>query len=92
MQHPPIDHAPRERAHQFGVWNAPEVVREVGIDDFPVTPDQRLFHFDHRLLRISAWPVGVLLGWKVGFEDRFEHPHRCRHARPIAHGRDAQRP
>ena len=28
----------------------------------------------------------------VGFEDRFEHQHRCCHAHPIAQGRDAQRP
>ncbi len=36
--------------------------------------------------------VGILFGWKVGFEDRFQHQHRCRHADPISHGRDAQRP
>ena len=92
MQHAPIDDAPRERPHQFGVRNAPEVVREVGVHDFRVASEQRLFHLDHRLLGVAARPVGVLLWWKVGFEDRFEHQHRCCHAHPIAQGRDAQRP
>src|SRR6202035_3638628 len=27
-----------------------------------------------------------------GFEDRFQHQHRCCHADPIPQGRDAQRP
>ena len=36
--------------------------------------------------------VGILLWWKVGFEDRFQHQHRCCHADPIPQGRDAQRP
>ena len=30
--------------------------------------------------------------WKVGFEDRLQHQHRCCHADPIPQGRDAQRP
>src|SRR5260370_42104784 len=34
----------------------------------------------------------MLLWWEVGFKDRFQHQHRCRHADPIAQGRDAQRP
>ena len=50
------------------------------------------FHLDHRLLGVAARPVGVLLWRKVGFEDRFEHQHRCCHAHPITQGRDAQRP
>jgi hypothetical protein len=29
MQHPPVHDAPRERQHEFGVWNGPEVVGEV---------------------------------------------------------------
>jgi hypothetical protein len=92
MQHTPVDDAPRERQHQFGVRDAPEVVREVGVYNFRVTMEQRLFHIDHRLLGVAARPVGVLLGWKVSFEDRFEHQHRCCHAHPITQGRDAQRP
>jgi len=31
-----IDDVPRERAHQLGVWNASEVVREVSVHDFRV--------------------------------------------------------
>jgi hypothetical protein len=90
MQYTPVDDAPRERQHQFGVRNAPEVVREVGVHDFRVAAEQRLFHLYHRLLGIAARPIGVLLGWKVGFEDRFEHEHRCCHAHPITQGRHGQ--
>src|SRR5260370_495888 len=72
--------------------NAPEVIREVGVYDFRVTTEQQLFYLDHRLLGIAPGTVGILFGWKVGFEDRFQHQHRCRHADPIPHGRDAQWP
>ena len=92
MQHAPIHNAPRERAHQFGVRDASEVVREVGVYDFRVASEQRLLHVDHRLLGVSPRTVGVLLGWKISIEDRIEHQHRCCHADPIAQGRDAQRP
>ena len=91
MQHAPIDDASRERAHQVGVGNASEVVREVGVYDFRVASEQRLLHLDHRLLGIAARTVGVLLRWKISFEDRFEHQQRCAHAHPIAQGRNAQR-
>ena len=92
MQHAPVHDAPRKRQHQFGVRNGPEVVREVGVYNFRVASEQCLFHLDHRLLGIAAPPVRVLLGWKVGFEDRLEHQHRCCHAHSIAQGRNAQRP
>src|SRR5450631_2854919 len=72
--------------------NASEVVREVGVDDFRVTTEQQLFHLDHRLLGIAPGTVRVLFRWKVGFEDRFQHQHRCCHADSIPQGRDAQRP
>ena len=72
--------------------NASEVVREVGINDFRVATEQQPVHLDHRLLGISPRTVRVLFGWKVGFEDRLQHQHRCCHADPIPHGRDAQRP
>ena len=71
--------------------NAPEVVREVGVNDFRVAAKQQCFHLDHRLLSISPRTVCILLGWKIGFEDRFQHQHCCCHADPIAQGRDAQR-
>src|SRR5258705_5942002 len=45
-----------------------------------------------RSLGIAPGTVRVLFGWEVGFEDRFQHQHRCCHADPIPHGRDAQRP
>src|SRR5580658_2027378 len=74
------------------MWNAPEVVREVGVDDFPVALVQLLIHLDHRLLRVAPRAVGVLFRWEVGFEDRFQHQHCCCHADSITQGRDAQWP
>ena len=67
--------------------DAPEVVREVGVDDFRVASEQPLFHLDHRLLGVAPRTVGVLFWWEVGFEDRFQHQHRCCHADPIPQGR-----
>src|SRR5229473_6606545 len=64
--------------------DASEVVREVGVNDFRVATEQQLFYLDHRLLGIAPRTVRVLFGWKVGFEDRFQHQHRCRHADPIS--------
>src|SRR3974377_2462147 len=72
--------------------NAPEVVREVGVDDFRMSAKQQRFHLDYRLLGAAPRTVGILLWWKIGFEDRFQHQHRCCHANPITQGRDAQRP
>ena len=92
MQHAPINNSARHRFQQLGVWNASEVVREVGINDFRVAMAQHRSHLDYRLLRVAPRTVGVLFWWKVGFEDRFESQHRCCHADPIAQGRDAQRP
>src|ERR1700694_2707519 len=92
MQNAPINNPARYRLDQLGVGNAPEVVREVGVDDFRVASEQQLLHLDHRLLGISPRTVGVLLWWKVGFEDRFQHKDRCCHADSITQGRDAQRP
>ena len=92
MQHAPINDPARYRLHQFGMGDASEVVREVGVHDFRVATEQQLFHLDHRLLGVAPGAVGVLFWWKVGFEDRFQHQHRCCHADPIPHGRDAQRP
>src|SRR5450755_4719613 len=74
------------------MWNAPEVVREVGVYDFRVATKQQLFHLDHRLLGVSPGTVGVQFRWKISLEDRLQHQHRGCHADPIAQGRDAQRP
>src|SRR5882724_5161718 len=72
--------------------DAPEVVREVGVNDFRMASEQQPFHLDHRLLSVSPGTVRILFWWKVGFKDRFQHQHGCCHADPIPHGRDAQRP
>src|ERR1700716_2245092 len=72
--------------------NAPEVVREVGVHDVRMTTEQQLLHLYGGLLGVASSAVGVDFRWKVGFEDRLQHQHRCRHADPIPHGRDAQRP
>ena len=39
--------------------NAPEVVREVGVDDFPVSAKQQFFGLDRRLVGVSPGAVGV---------------------------------
>ena len=66
--------------------NAPEVVRKVGVHNFRMAAKQQLLHLDHRLLGVSPATVGVEFRWKVGFEDRLQHQHRCRHADPIPQG------
>ena len=50
---------------------APEVVREVGIDDVRVTPEQQLLHLYDCLLGIAPGTIGVDFRWKIGFEDRY---------------------
>src|SRR5260370_11248800 len=72
--------------------NAPEVVREVGVYDVRVATEHPLLHLYDCLLGVSPSAVGVDFRWKVGFEDRLQHQHRCCHADPIPHGRDTQRP
>ena len=72
--------------------NAPEVVREVGIDDVRVTPEQQLLHLYNCLLGVAPLAVGIDFRRKIGFEDRLQHQQRCCHADPIPHARDAQRP
>src|SRR5260370_27211976 len=47
--------------------DAPEVVREVGVDDFRMASEQQPFHLDHRLLGVSPRTVRILFWWKVGF-------------------------
>src|SRR6516162_6478379 len=74
------------------MWNTPEVVREVGVDDVRVATEQQLLHLYDRLLGISPGTIGVEFRWKIGFENRFQHEQRCCHADPIPHARDAQRP
>ena len=50
--------------------NAPEVVREVGVDDFRMASEHQRFHLDHRLLSIAPGTVGILFWWKVGLPSR----------------------
>src|SRR6516225_3840533 len=71
--------------------NAPEVVREIGVDDVRVTTEQQLFHLDDCLLGVSPNAIGVDFRRKIGFEDRLQHQQHCCHADPIPHARDAQR-
>ena len=92
MQHAPINDTTCNRFQQFGMGNAPEVVRQVGVDNVRVTAEQHFFHLDHRLLGIAPRTVGVLLWRKVGLEDRFQHQHRSCHADPIPQGWNTQRP
>ena len=59
MQHAPINDPARHRLQEFGMGDAPEVVREVGVHDFRMAAKQLLFHLDHRLLGVSPGTVGV---------------------------------
>lgn len=52
------------------MWDASEVVREVGVHNFRVITEQQLLRLDDRLLGIAARAIGVLFGGKIGFEDR----------------------
>ena len=49
------------------MWNAPEVVRKVGVYDVRVATKQQLLHLDDRLLGVAPRAVGVDFRWKVGF-------------------------
>ena len=53
-----------EVCNYVGMWNAPEVVREVGVHDFRVATEQQLFHLDHRLLGVSP---GAIAGFCLRF-------------------------
>ncbi len=86
MQHAPINNAARHRLEKVGVGYAPEVVREVGVHDVPVAPEQQFLHLHGGLLGVAARTVGVDFWWKIGFEDRLQHQHRCCHADPIPQG------
>jgi hypothetical protein len=74
------------------VRNTAEVVGKVGVYDIRMPAEHQLFHLGHCLLRVAPRAVRILFAWKIGFEDRFQHQHRCCHADPIPQGRDAQRP
>src|ERR1700731_2091731 len=56
---------------------APEVVREVGVDDVRVTPEQPLLHLYNCLLGVSPCAVGVDFRRNIGFEDRLQHQQRA---------------
>ena len=71
--------------------NAPEVVREIGVDDVRVATEHQLLHLYDCLLGVARSPVGVDFRRKIGFEDRFQHQQSCCHADPIPHARNAQR-
>ena len=62
--------------------NAPEVVREIRVDDVRVTPEQHLLHLYDCLLGVSPSAVGVDFWRKIGFEDRHQHQHRWLSCRP----------
>src|SRR5215510_1454932 len=71
--------------------NAPEVLREVGVDDVRAATEQQPPHLYDRLVVVAGSAVGVDFRWKIGFEDRLQYQQRCCHADPIPHARDAQR-
>src|SRR5215471_12501756 len=74
------------------MWNAPKVVREIGVYDVRVATEQQLLRLYDCLLSVSPSAVGVDFRRKIGFEDRFQHQQRCCHADPIPNARDAKWP
>ena len=92
MQHAPINDPTRHRLSEVGMWNAPEVVRKVGVYDVRVATEHQLLHLYDRLLGVSPGTVGVDFRRKIGFEDRLQHQQRCCHADLIPHARDTQWP
>ena len=88
MQHALINDPARYRLQKFGMRNTSEVVREVGVDDVRVPLEQKIPYLGNRLVGIAPRTVSILLRWKIGVEDRFQHQHRCCHTDPITHGRD----
>src|SRR5262249_23087057 len=91
MQHAPINNPTRHRLYEVGMRKAPEVVREIGVDDVRVTAEQPLLHLYDCLLGVAPSAVGVKFRRKVGFEDRVQYEQHGYHADPIPHARDAQR-
>jgi hypothetical protein len=69
-----------------------EVVRKVGVNDIRLATKQPFLHLVHRLLGVTARTVGILFRCKISLKDQLKHPHRCCHADPIPHGRNAQQP
>ena len=49
--------------------NAPEVVREIGVDDVRVATEHQLLRLNDCLLGVSPSAVGVDFRRKIGFED-----------------------
>ena len=90
-QQPPVAHAPGHRLHQLRVRYLAEVVRQVGVHHLPVARRQPVYAPD-RVTRVSARPVGILLRFKVRFEDRRQHQHRRRLRHPVPETRYAQWP
>ena len=67
MQHAPINDPTRHRLEKVGMRNAPEVVREVGVDDVRVATEHQLLHLDDCLLGVSPSTIGVDFRRKIGF-------------------------
>ena len=67
MQHAPINDPARYRHYEFGMGNAAEVVREVGVNDFRMATKQQFLHLYSGLLGVAPGAVGVEFWWKVGF-------------------------
>ena len=66
--------------------NASEVVREVGVYDVRVAPEQEFLHLYGGLLGVAPSAVGVDFRWKIGFVDRSQYQHHCCHVDSIPHG------
>ena len=73
-----------QRFHQFGVRDAVEVARQVGVDDLRMPRVDQPVDLPDGVQGAAVWPVGVLLRLQVGLEDRLQDQHHghLRHAVP----------
>jgi len=86
-----IDNALGHHGHQFGVRDAVEVLRQVGVYDLGVAVPKRAGDVVHGIVRRSPGPESIRVRTEIGFEDRLDGElHRHLH-NPVAEGRDPQR-
>src|SRR5215813_1538751 len=77
MQHGSVDHPSSHRLHKLGMGNAVKVAAEIRIHDLSMSGVDQLVDMLYCVQRTAVRPIGVLLRWQVGLENRFENQPRC---------------
>src|SRR5438128_2572781 len=90
-KHMPIDDAARHRFEKLGVWNAVEVLRQIGIDHIRVAPAQQPVHFLDRVRPTAAGPIAICAVFQVRFKDRLQHQLGGGLNHPVPDRGDAER-